>query len=241
MAIRYNVIITILESWIPMTDTCYIYVLLTQTPTKFGALVRNVTKTEYNHASIAFDESLQQIYSFGRIFHHAPVIAGIVREYIERFTLLSSDYVKIRIIRVPVSTESYQTGLALIREIEEDRKYFYNLLSVLSYPLLRGFYTHKAFSCAEFTAFMLRRMNVRLNTSSPDWAITPMEIAGALEYPIIFEGNLLDSLCPVHAHGTPEELACYFSPIPFSAILGRSTAIIFRLLFRKLRFFRPIG
>jgi len=221
-----------------MSEIRYIYVLLSQTPTKFGSLVRSITKTEYNHASIAFDESLQQLYSFGRIFHYAPVIAGIVHEYIERFTLLTSDYVKIRIIRVPVSEEDYQTGLRLIREIQADRKYFYNLLSVLSHPLFRGFYTHKAFSCAEFTAFMLRSMNVRLNSTAPNWTITPMEIASALDYPVVYEGNLLDSRCPVHTHGTPEELACYFSPIPFSAILGRSTAIILRLFFRKLRFFR---
>ena len=51
----------------------YIYVLLTRTPTKFGALIRKVAKQHYNHASIALDSKFNHIYAFARKKHNTPL------------------------------------------------------------------------------------------------------------------------------------------------------------------------
>ena len=83
---------------------------------------------------------------------------------------------------------------------------------------------------------MLRSMNVHLDSSAPNWAITPMEIGYALDYPIIYEGNILSADCPLRSHGTSEEMDCYFAPISFPSMLSRSIAIILNLFLRKLHF-----
>lgn len=43
-----------------------IYIVLTGTGTAFSGLIKWFTKAELNHASIAFDRGLQEVYSFGR-------------------------------------------------------------------------------------------------------------------------------------------------------------------------------
>lgn len=43
-----------------------IYVLLTNTGTLFSKTIRWYTKNMLNHASIAFDSDLNEVYSFGR-------------------------------------------------------------------------------------------------------------------------------------------------------------------------------
>ena len=44
-----------------MNNTRYIYVVLSQTPTKFGSMIRRRTKTKYSHISISFDEKLIEL------------------------------------------------------------------------------------------------------------------------------------------------------------------------------------
>ncbi|PAV30445.1 hypothetical protein CIL05_04890 [Virgibacillus profundi] len=59
-----------------------VYVLLTDTGTLFTKTIKLYTKKPYNHASIAFDENLSQVYSFGRKGPGNPFIGGFVSENI---------------------------------------------------------------------------------------------------------------------------------------------------------------
>lgn len=49
-----------------MTANKDIYIVLTGTGTAFSGLIKWFTKAELNHASIAFDHELREVYSFGR-------------------------------------------------------------------------------------------------------------------------------------------------------------------------------
>ena len=59
-----------------------VYVLLTDTGTIFTKMIKLYTRKTYNHASIAFDEDLTQVYSFGRKRSENPFIGGFVKENI---------------------------------------------------------------------------------------------------------------------------------------------------------------
>ena len=60
-----------------------IYVVLTMTGTLPARIIKFYTGEPYSHASIAFDEDLQEMYSFARRTVHNPFNAGFVREYID--------------------------------------------------------------------------------------------------------------------------------------------------------------
>ena len=61
-----------------------IYIVLTQTKTYPARAIKLYTKEPFAHASIAFDENLEEMYSFARRGKYNPFNAGFIREYIDR-------------------------------------------------------------------------------------------------------------------------------------------------------------
>ena len=210
----------------------YIYLVISETPTKFGEVIRRFAHIRYNHASIAFDENLRRLYSFGRRQYKNPLNAGLIREYPERFTLRRFSRVNVRIYRIPVTREQYLQGKSRILEIRHDRDgYLYNLFSVLSFPLLRGFHTYKAYSCAEFTAHMLRTMGLEPDASKLSCEFTPEEIGDHFGDLLFFEGNLLDYW--TSAPSVPHD----FFGNPGYVTTARTFCVLpLKLMYRKLRF-----
>lgn len=49
-----------------MTSKKDVYIVLTGTGTAFSGFIKWFTKADLNHASIAFDSELREVYSFGR-------------------------------------------------------------------------------------------------------------------------------------------------------------------------------
>lgn len=54
----------------------YIYILISQTATKFGYVLRTIGRIRYNHAAIALDPQLKEWYSFARKQHRTVLIGG---------------------------------------------------------------------------------------------------------------------------------------------------------------------
>ena len=59
-----------------------IYIVTTFTGTLLSCLIRNISKTPYAHVSIALNEYLRPMYSFGRLNPKTPIFAGFVEENI---------------------------------------------------------------------------------------------------------------------------------------------------------------
>ena len=57
-----------------------IYIVLTDTGTLLSKAIGLYTRKDLNHASIAFDEELKEMYSFGRKQRHNPFVGGFVKE-----------------------------------------------------------------------------------------------------------------------------------------------------------------
>ena len=50
-----------------------IYIVLTYTGTFLSKIIRMYTKEEYAHVSISFNENLEEMYSFGRLWEIASL------------------------------------------------------------------------------------------------------------------------------------------------------------------------
>ena len=57
-----------------------IYIVLTHTGTNLSKIIKSWTKDEFSHVSIALDEDLKEMYSFGRLHPYNPFWAGLVHE-----------------------------------------------------------------------------------------------------------------------------------------------------------------
>src|SRR5690554_467422 len=64
----------------------HIYILLTDTGTLFARLIKRFTDAPYNHASIAFDAELKELFSFGRKNPTNPWDVGFVEENVSEGT-----------------------------------------------------------------------------------------------------------------------------------------------------------
>ncbi|MBQ8827981.1 MAG: hypothetical protein IJZ90_02430 [Clostridia bacterium] len=206
----------------------YVYVILTRTNTGFANTIRRIMRRKYNHASISFTSDFKDIYAFARYQHKTPILAGLVREYPDRLTLKKRNDIACMIYKVPVTEEDYKNGLKKIKEIIDDPEgYLYNLFSVLSYPVTRGFSTYKAFSCSEFVAYLLRYMNINLGDKKT-CSYTPWQLSETLDEYKYYEGDLI----PLISECVPDGKD-YFSGVNFFYVTGSSVKTLVKLLYRK--------
>jgi len=211
-----------------------VYIVFSSTPSRFGRMIRYASGTRFNHVSVAFDEDLRKLYSFGRRRNSIPINAGLVREFPERFSLNKVDYVDIKIYRLSVTKQQIQMGKKRIRQIMNDDHYLYNLYSVLFYPIFKGFYTYKAYTCVEFVIHLLCRMKIDIPIDKPAYKYLPDEFENILDGCCCFEGNLLEYAAKCRM--VPND---FFDPIityreQFYAT-GISVVILTKLMYRKVR------
>ena len=68
-------------------DKAYnIYLLFSHSGSMFSRAIGAYTRESFTHISIALDEELNEVYSFGRLHPYNPFLAGFVREDIENGT-----------------------------------------------------------------------------------------------------------------------------------------------------------
>ena len=211
-------------------ESSHVYVLLSETQSKFGRIIRKVTGAKYNHASIAFDRELRQLYSFARKKRKVPLVCGIVREYPERFSLRLASRVNVKLFRIPVTDLQFARGRARILEIERDGMYIYNLFSALSYPVLHGFPTYKAYTCSEFVTHLLIHMGV-LSPAQPPEQVTPEQLGELLAEYAVYEGDLL-TIC----QGSPEEAEYFCGQPDYLRDSAESVQAVLTLIYRFFRY-----
>ncbi|MCD7731418.1 MAG: hypothetical protein LUI05_07985 [Oscillospiraceae bacterium] len=168
----------------------FIYIILTATQTRFARCIRYFGGLTYNHASVALDSELTKMYSFARPQQYSFFKGKLVRETLDRFTLGNRYKVPSMVFRIPVTEKQFHHIRHIIHKIYEDPEFMYNLLSVLSYPVTKGFSTYKAFSCTEFTGYILKYVGFPL--SEKLWQYRPDDFIDILEDYSVFKGNLAD-------------------------------------------------
>lgn len=198
-------------------EQMYLHIVISQTATRFGYLLRKVGKVKYNHAAVALDSNLDEMYSFARKQQSAALLGGLVHESVERYTLRKKSDVQVVIFRIPVTGRQYEMARKMIRDIENDREYMYNLLSVLTWPLTKGFGIYKAYSCIEFTMTLLEQIGYTL--SKPPYQYTPDDLLELFSDTICFQGNLLDY------KKDAEQDDNYFLAISFQQVLQSCTTV----------------
>lgn len=172
-----------------------IYVILSQTQTRFGRCIRAIAKQRYNHASIALDPGLEEVYGFARPQRYALLQAGLVRESRDRYTMGNGCPVPVAVYRLPVTEEQYQWVRATVRQMVDNPEYLYNLFSVLTFPVLKGFAVRQAYSCIEFVAWLLHTLGY-VGEERPFCSYKPDDLIPLLPGYLVYEGDIRGCLPP---------------------------------------------
>ncbi len=138
-----------------------IYIVLTYTGTILSKIVKIYTRKEYSHVSIALDENLDRMYSFGRIHAYNPFSAGFVHEEIDKGTFKRFKKTKTKIYSLEVNEEQYNDVVKIINDINNHRfNYRFNMLGLIGVLLNMKFKREDYFYCAEFVKYVLEESNI---------------------------------------------------------------------------------
>ena len=99
-----------------------IYIITTYTGTVLSYLIRKISKTPYAHVSIALNEELNPMYSFGRLNPKTPIFAGFVEEKIDEGLYAIRKNTMCRVYSLDVTDLQYNNIYNNIMFVSENRK-----------------------------------------------------------------------------------------------------------------------
>jgi hypothetical protein len=160
-----------------------------QTETYVAKVIRFFTKKPYNHASLAGDAGMRELYSFCRTNPKFPLPATFNIETQERFSRFQS--VPCEIYEISVTVTQKQQFNELMRHFIDNReKYTYNSLG-LGYMLFNIKRRSKnKFVCSQFVAYTLKRLGLKLK--KPVSLCTPDDLRFLPESKLMYKGELQD-------------------------------------------------
>ncbi|WP_075981863.1 hypothetical protein [Bacillus massilinigeriensis] len=165
-----------------------VYILLTDTGTIFTRMIKLYTKKPLNHASIAFDEQLQEVYSFGRKKQRNPFIGGFVRENTRKGLF---EKAKCAIYCCSLTDQQFQEINRIIDEMDKHKHHYrYNLIGLVAVMLNMEFERKNAYFCSQFVASVLEESGIRLVKNKPLSLVTPNDIKESPQLELVYEGSL---------------------------------------------------
>lgn len=172
-----------------------IFIVTSYTNTPFGKAIKTFTHSEYTHAAISFDTSLEELYSFNADPKYSSngYKGGISREslssYIESYdrTIIQVNCIFLK----PSDFDIVKNTLNDLLENAEKTKYDYgNIINIL---IGRVKDTGMAMVCSQFVAYILHTADIRLLDKS-DNIVTPKDLSTIMNTKVykIFEGYAKD-------------------------------------------------
>lgn len=154
----------ILEEYVDISKKLYpVYVILFSSNTTFGHVIKNVTNSDYTHAAISLDSTMNNLYSFSGISYSRAIAfdtAGFVKE-----SLWEPKYVKTNYFTVLVTFVNKNAIDTIKNKIKYFQTHFYefkyNILGLFQYYLnFKNYNNHdetkkKKWFCSEFVAALL--------------------------------------------------------------------------------------
>lgn len=164
-----------------------IYIVLTDTGTLLSKAIGMYTRKDLNHASIAFDEQLTEIYSFGRKQQYNPFIGGFVRENVAEGIFQEAECA---VYRCEVSMEAYMRIRQKIVQFElNQRDYKYNFIGLFGVALNREIRRKRAFFCSQFVATVMQESEMHRLLTRPSLTM-PHHLACLPHMELVYEGCL---------------------------------------------------
>ena len=168
-----------------------IYLMFSQSGTRFSKFLRFMTKSKYVHISLSFDEALEEVYSFGRKNPYKILPAGLVKENILALIEAYSG-IKCMIYEMEIDKKIYRRlKKNLNKFLKEQDKYAYDILG-LPFIYLKKRYQRKYHRvCSQFVGNLLQDSGVydfKVHYS----LITPEHFYDIPNKKLLYEGELIN-------------------------------------------------
>ena len=84
-----------------------IYIVLIKAHTGLGKLAKTITKYDYTHIAVCFDNKLTEFITYSRRRHYLPLDAGFMYEYRDYYAFGKNNKVRVKVFRLPVNDDCY--------------------------------------------------------------------------------------------------------------------------------------
>lgn len=166
-----------------------IYIVLTHTGTLLSNIIKTYTKNEYSHVSIALDEQLEDIYSFGRVNPYIAFIGGLVKESLTSGTFKRFKKTNAGVYELEVTDEQYKEIKNKIEKMMKHKEeYKFNIKGLFLVALNKKIKRPKTFYCAEFVKYVLESSNI--DTRNLPEIIKPEDFKKLANVQLIYKGKL---------------------------------------------------
>lgn len=138
-----------------------IYIVLTQTKTYPARAIRFYTNEPYAHASIAFDDNLDEMYSFARRGLYNPFNAGFIREHIDKGVFGRFSSTDCSIYQLRITNEQYMKLRSEIEIFNRNKDaYSYNYLGLIGAAFNIPVRSKYRYFCSQFVAYVLEKSGI---------------------------------------------------------------------------------
>lgn len=173
------------------TATPALYIVLSQTHSRIGKLIRKATRSRFSHCSISLTADLTQMYSFARYRWHSPWRGGFVQETPNRLTLQGTRETYVEIFCIPVGRAQHRAVAQKIEQMQkDDEEYIYNMLAPLCIPFGGNPAAYKAEICSQFVAQCLSVAKALPGALAEKRAVLPKDFAGVFEAACCYKGQM---------------------------------------------------
>lgn len=133
-----------------------IYVVLTKTGTYLSKFIHLITRADYTHASMSFEEGLQPLYSFSRFYTYLPLPAGLHNEPLDLGFFKKHSRIPCAVYKIEVDEDTYASAKEEVERMLINAKYYrFSILGLmfcgLRIPLTRKRY----YFCSQFVSHIL--------------------------------------------------------------------------------------
>lgn len=164
-------------------------IVLSQTGTYVSRFIRLFTRKLYNHASVALNLSLEEIYSFCRTYRHLPLSATFNREFIGKGTFGLFLTIPCEIYAIRLDPAEKQEFLRYLEHFKKCRsRYSHNILGLCTTFFHIRWMRYWKLHCSEFVVRLLEFTDVALEKSPSLY--TPDDLCGLPELHMIYRGEL---------------------------------------------------
>ena len=138
-----------------------IYIVLTYTGTVLAKIVKFYTRDKFSHVSIALDEDLNEMYSFGRLNPYNPFWGGFVHEKIDSGTFKRFKNTETEIFSIDITEKQYSTIKKTINFMKKNKDcYNFNVIGLFAVCLNEKVKFKHSFYCAEFVKYLFDRAKI---------------------------------------------------------------------------------
>lgn len=142
-----------------------IYIVLTYTGTILSKTIKLWTRKEFSHVSIALDEELKELYSFGRLNPYNAFIGGFVHEGIEVGTFKRFYETASQIYEKEISDEQYDKLKRNIYRMESNKeKYRFNIAGLALAGINKKYMPENKFYCSQFVKYIMNTADIDTST-----------------------------------------------------------------------------